>query len=456
MFDLQFKKSIIEIHDYYDENNYKNNNFLDMIDKCFSIKKTTFYNWYNDKEIINYKNNYDNNNHLITKPIEMHVVNLLNKNKNIGIKKIKKDINNNFKINLNNKAISYILYKNNIKHKNIKPIDFYKEKKINNKILKLDEEQTKFILTNKDFKVKEINKLFNDKYNIEIHDKQILDIMHKNRIKTNSYYKLSDTIVQFIIDYVKKNIISTANDIKILVLKEFKIDISLQLIYNILKKNNFTYRKLRKNNNPYSIEEQVDQFKIIIKNHNEKNINNCISIDEMSFVLNSKPDYGWFLKNEDSIIKMNNKNIISKRFSILMAASNKKIIHYKLCIKGVKTDFFIDFMTELKNLDINNEKYYLLDNARVHKSKKFTLFMNENHMNVVYNAPYHSDTNPIENIFSMLRNNLNRNDNESIDSLTKSINDFIAIDNETKYKNIFNHSINTINEFIKKNDKKNN
>lgn len=44
MFDLQFKKSIIEIHDYYDENNYKNNEFLNMIDKYFSIKKTTFYN----------------------------------------------------------------------------------------------------------------------------------------------------------------------------------------------------------------------------------------------------------------------------------------------------------------------------------------------------------------------------------------------------------------------------
>ncbi len=28
-------------------------------------------------------------------------------------------------------------------------------------------------------------------------------------------------------------------------------------------------------------------------------------------------------------------------------------------------------MNELKKLDINNKKYYLLDNARVHKTKKF-------------------------------------------------------------------------------------
>jgi len=30
-------------------------------------------------------------------------------------------------------------------------------------------------------------------------------------------------------------------------------------------------------------------------------------------------------------------------------------------------------------------------------------------MKMVYNAPYHSETNPIENIFSMFRNYLNRN-----------------------------------------------
>lgn len=34
-------------------------------------------------------------------------------------------------------------------------------------------------------------------------------------------------------------------------------------------------------------------------------------------------------------------------------------------------------------------------------------------MKLVYNTPYHSETNPIENVFSMLRNNLNRNANET-------------------------------------------
>lgn len=111
-------------------------------------------------------------------------------------------------------------------------------------------------------------------------------------------------------------------------------------------------------------------------------------------------------------------------------------------------------MSELKKLDIDNKKYYLLDNARVHKTKKFNLYLEENKMNLVYNAPYHSETNPIENIFSMFRNNLNRNNNETELELKNSIDKFIKIDNKEKFKNIFNHSCEMITEFIKINDKK--
>jgi len=75
-------------------------------------------------------------------------------------------------------------------------------------------------------------------------------------------------------------------------------------------------------------------------------------------------------------------------------------------------------------------------------------------MKIVYNAPYHSETNPIENIFSMLRNNLNRNKNETELELNESIENFIKIDNKEKFKNIFNHSCNMMNEFIKNNEKK--
>ena len=59
-----------------------------------------------------------------------------------------------------------------------------------------------------------------------------------------------------------------------------------------------------------------------------------------------------------------------------------------MCKKGVKTDFFIDFMKELKELDKEGKRYYLLDNASVHKTKKFNEYLKDNPMKMVYNAPY--------------------------------------------------------------------
>jgi len=110
-------------------------------------------------------------------------------------------------------------------------------------------------------------------------------------------------------------------------------------------------------------------------------------------------------------------------------------------------------MTELKNLNPNNDRYYLLDNARVHTTNKFKEYVELNKMKMVYNAPYHSETNPIENIFSMFRNYLNRSLNETEQELINSINEFVKIDNKDKFKKIFNHSCDMISEFLIKNKK---
>ena len=453
MFKFEFKKSIIDIHTHYNNNNFSNSSFLCMIDKCFGIKKTTFYDWLNDKDITEANIIYNNNNKLINDAIEIFVVNLFNNNNNIGIKNIKNQIKNNFKITINNKSISYIFHKNNIKHKNIIKIDLQNENKINKKnniiFIQINEEQTQFILNNKNVQIKKIIDLFFDKFKININQKQIVDIMNKNKIEIKSFFKSSPTIIQFILKSVDENKINTVKQIKDSIFTEFKIIISTQLIYNILKNNDYVYKKFKFNNNPYSNEEQIEQFKKIIKTHNKKNINNCVSLDEISFVLGSKPSNGWFKKNEKNEIKCNNKKIIRERYSLLVASTNEKILLFKMCKKGVKTDFFIDFMDELRKMDINNERYYLLDNARVHKTIKFNNYIKENKMNLVYNAPYHSETNPIENIFSMLRNNLNRNKNETEIELIKSIEDFVKIDNKEKFKNIFNHGCDMIDEFLK-------
>lgn len=116
--------------------------------------------------------------------------------------------------------------------------------------------------------------------------------MHQNITVIKSFFKSSPSLVNFIIKTIDNNKIFTVKEIKELIFKEYKLEVSTQFIYNLLKKNGYVYKKFKINNNPYKIEEQISQFKKIIEKHNLNNINNCVSIDEISFVLNSKPSNG--------------------------------------------------------------------------------------------------------------------------------------------------------------------
>ena len=68
--------------------------------------------------------------------------------------------------------------------------------------------------------------------------------------------------------------------------------------------------------------------------------------------------------------KIDNSKIISKRYTILIASTNKKPIFALICEKGMRTNNFIYFMSIVKNM-VDKNSYFLMDNASTHKSKLF-------------------------------------------------------------------------------------
>ena len=432
---------------------------------------------------------------------------------------------------------------------------------------------------------------------MNFHTKQIIFILHKNKLNIKSYYKISLHIEKFIIKCVTNNPIVTAQDIKQLIKNEFNIDISKQSVYNVLKKFNFKQSKLKIINNQYSIDEQIEQVKNIInpsfvvddelnnfeiaklindqyknnlifnnliliktikqyikynpknsiknnslkkllkqygfvnnkihvelnlkninddiiieenelfknynlllnqiqtydnelnenitnkfinilknniKSNNKKNknliddsvfkdkyvnkpnfgfnmdtIENVISIDEISFLLNSKPIKGWF-NTENHEYKIECSNIRSIRYSIVVATTNKKILSYYICEGGLKSEAYIDFIKNIYNDGKNKNKIFFMDNAKIHTSKIFKDFAINNKINVLYNAPYHSEFNPIEYVFSMLRNYLNRNLNKTYDNLIIALENFKEKNHEIEFTNIFKNCIKLMNKFVNK------
>lgn len=106
-----------------------------------------------------------------------------------------------------------------------------------NIFIKLTQENEKFIVDNCEKQIKKIIEEFNKKFNINIHEKQLVNILHKYRKKTISFYKKTPEIVEFIIKKIKENSIYTIVNIYDIIVEEFKIKISRQLIYNILEQS---------------------------------------------------------------------------------------------------------------------------------------------------------------------------------------------------------------------------
>jgi len=131
--------------------------------------------------------------------------------------------------------------------------------------------------------------------------------------------------------------------------ENFKISISKTSVYNILKKNNLTYKKI----NPYT-NKQLKYKKTILKRKITKAKDNLLSLDEMSIELNDIPPKGWSLKGNKCYVYTKNKALKGKRFSLLMAVSKKKIINFSVAEKGFKSNQFNDFIQI--NLQNNNFK----------------------------------------------------------------------------------------------------
>lgn len=165
----------------------------------------------------------------------------------------------------------------------------------------------------------------------------------------------------------------------------------------------------------------------------------------MSIELNDIPPKGWKEKGQKCYIHTKNKSLKGKRYSLVVATTNKKILSYSIVEKGFKTDDFNNYIIE--NLKNNNfkEKHILMDNATIHKTKKLKKIQKKNKFFIIYGIPYHSEFNPIENVFSLLRKKLQENNVNNKKEITDVIDKFIKDIESTTLTNIFNHSFKLLN-----------
>lgn len=258
---------------------------------------------------------------------------------------------------------------------------------------------------------------------------------------TQRISKITPEMEKFIVDITIKNKIERCKTIRKHVMNKFNINLSVKSICNILRKNNITNKKVYRKINKLSIEEFYKKKELMSNIITEIGKDNIISIDEMGIYLNDLPTYGWAEKGKKCEISTTD-NVLQKKVSLIIAMNNKKIIKYKLYEQNISGDKYLKFIREINYK--HKGKHLLMDNAKIHHTKKLKEYIKKKNINVLYNIPYCPEFNPIENVNSMIRNNVRYNKNAIFDDIKNVLQEFKNKDHKKEFQNIYNSSFNRL------------
>ena len=184
----------------------------------------------------------------------------------------------------------------------------------------------------------------------------------------------------------------------------------------------------------------LDQFRSTVKNIPLEDI---LSVDESSFDSRMRPTYGYSPKGQRI---RNHATLTSRdRHSLVCGVSTEGVEGHYIVHGIVNKVFFLDF---LKNTLPNcKQNTVLLDNVSFHKSKDVLKAIEDSGKNVIFVPPYSPQYNPIEHVFSSMKNSFRRmkeEESELIPLTIERLDDFVdawKYCEQPCWKKTFNHCL---------------
>ena len=188
-------------------------------------------------------------------------------------------------------------------------------------------------------------------------------------------------------------------DLHLRFIQKFKdVDISRQYLSKILRDNNITRKRATFEHFPSTYRGQPrnekEELKTFFKKISKFSLDDIISIDETSVSTSLSVNYCRNDLGKRCIIKTDD-NSVFKKYSLVVAITNKKYIGYKLYDEGaVNSDRFNDFISIICS-NVKN-KLIVLDNGQIHKKESTKNIINNSGNHLIYTCPYHPRLNSIE------------------------------------------------------------
>lgn len=163
-------------------------------------------------------------------------------------------------------------------------------------------------------------------------------------------------------------------------------------------------------------------------------------LDETGFNLHTRPQYGYSPKNVPAYATVINNR--GRNVSLLALISNRGILKYKIIEGAFNSVLLLDFLQECVTSNVFTSKTLIMDNVRFHKTESVLSFFSEKNISYDFLPPYSPQLNPIEEVFSVIKNrfyNL-RPYPDSVDSLINNIERSIeSVNNDVNFNAFYEH-----------------
>jgi len=231
-------------------------------------------------------------------------------------------------------------------------------------------------------------------------------INHSSKTKNVVKHRIINVeILHFIKRSISQNPYATVKNLQLKINRKFNVDMSIGTIYNCFKICNIRRKRASVRICNRSLKELKQQRKELINKVNDIGQENIISIDETYIWEDRYLNYGRAIGNKKIVKYTKRKH--HRRYSVLMAVTNNKIIAYQTYSSSINSNVFGEFI-KANILNIYVGKYLLMDNVSFHKSKHIRQIICDSNNDSLFIPPYSPECNPIEEVFSKIKQYVKR------------------------------------------------
>lgn len=201
-----------------------------------------------------------------------------------------------------------------------------------------------------------------------------------------------------------------------------KLRISRRTIFESIRRIRFTRKRLKRKIIPFHHPQQdrVESLNLLFKSGER-----IFCIDESGFADRQSRITGYSPRGEECVLPPLKQYF---QTSLILGVDNTGYLNYSFTDKGVKTP---DFLNYLKQLQLPEGTYIVMDNCPIHTSKKVRELIESQGWNIQFLPSYCPDSNPVENLFGVIKHSFRKH-------LTKSREGIISLVNNLKKTSIIN------------------